>query len=90
VGRKHSPKGQIVLKKAEKLKAVRAALPPGSPPEDFVAKFQELYPEDWGKINRRYQAHERQNAKGKGHPMPEPKQYLLNMVKNFIKTNPSD
>ena len=90
MGRKHSPKGQIVLKKAEKLGAVSAVLPPGASPEDFVAKFQELYPEDWSKINRRYQAHQRQNTKGKRHPMPDPKQYLLNMVKNFIKTNSSD
>jgi hypothetical protein len=64
------------LKKAETLEAVVAALPSGSSPED------------WSKINRRYQAHERQNTKGKGHPMSAPKQYLLNKVKNFIKTNP--
>ncbi len=91
MGRKHSPKGQIVLKKTEKLKAVNASLPPGSSPDDFAAKFQEMYPEDWGKIVRRYQAHERQTKKGKGHPMPEPKTYLLNMVKHFIKTkSPAD
>lgn len=90
MGRKHSPKGQIVLKKAEKLEAIKAALPTGSSPEDFAAKFQEMYPEDWDKITRRYKAHERQNTKGQGHPMPEPKQYLLNMVKNFIKTNSSN
>jgi hypothetical protein len=44
VGREHSPKGQIVLKKAEKLETVNAALPAGSSPEDFAAKFQEMYP----------------------------------------------
>ena len=86
MGRKHSPKGQIVLKKAEKLEAVSAALPTGASPEDFAAKFQEMYPEDWGKIMRRYKAHERQTPRGKGHPMPQPTQYLLNMVNNFIKT----
>jgi len=86
VGRIHSPKGQIVLKKAEKLEAVNVALPPGSSPEDFAKKFQEMYPEDWSKIIRRYNAHERHTPRGKGHPMPEPTQYLLNMVKNFIKT----
>ena len=86
MGRKHSPKGQIVLKKAEKLGAVNAALPTGSSPEDFVAKFQEMYPEDWSNITRRYKTHERNTPPGKGHPMPEPTQYLLNMVKNFIKT----
>jgi hypothetical protein len=74
-----------VLKKAEKLAAVDAALPEGSSPEDFAAKFQEMYPEDWGKITRRYKAHERHTPRGKGHPMPEPATYLVNMVKNFIK-----
>jgi hypothetical protein len=62
VARKHSPKGQIVLKKAEKLEAVHAALPAGSSPEDFVAKFQEMYPEDWSEIIRRYKAHQRQGC----------------------------
>jgi hypothetical protein len=46
MGRKHSPKGQIVLKKTEKLEAVRAALPSGSSPEEITVKFQEMYPED--------------------------------------------
>jgi hypothetical protein len=86
VGRQHSPKGQIVLKKTEKLEAVNAALPAGSTPEEFVAKFREMYPEDWSKITSRYRAHESHTPRGKSHPMPEPTQYLLNMAKNFIKT----
>ena len=86
MGRKHTPKGQVVLKKAEKLQSVDAALPSGASAEDFVAKFQEMFPDDWGRIVRRYEAHERQTAPGKGHPMPEPRKYLLNMVKNFLRT----
>lgn len=86
MGRKHSPKGQIVLKKAEKLEAINAALPTASSPAHFVAKSQEMYPEDWSKIIRRYKAHERHTPRGKSHPMPEPTQYLSNTVKNFIKT----
>lgn len=85
MGREHAPKGQIVLKKAEKLGAVEAALPPESSPEDLAAKFQEMYPEDWQNIVRRHKAHERRTPPGKAHPMPDPKKYLLNMVKNFIK-----
>jgi hypothetical protein len=84
MGRKHSPKGQIVFKKSEKLEAVYAVLPPGSSVDNFATKFKELYPEDWGKIISRYTAHERNTPQGKGHPMPEPTKYLLNMVKNFI------
>ena len=85
MGRTHSPKGQIVLKKKEKLEAVRAAMPVAYSAEDFAAKFQEMYPEDWGKITSRYEAHER-NSEGKGHPMAQPWQYLLNMVKVFLKS----
>lgn len=84
MGRKHSPKGQVVLMKDEKLEAVGAVLPSGSPPESYATKFQEMYPEDWDKIVRRYNQHERQTPPGKTHPMPEPKQYLLNMVNNFL------
>jgi len=85
MGRKHSPKGQIVLKKAEKLSAVKAALPGGATAEDFASKFQEMYPQDWDRINGRYKQHEGGTPRGKSHPMPEPKKYLLNMVKHFLK-----
>jgi hypothetical protein len=84
MGRKHSPKGQVVLRKDEKMKSVVAALPAGSTPDSYATKFQEMYPEDWGKIVRRYKRHERQTPRGKAHPMPEPNQYLLNMVNNFL------
>ena len=85
MGRQRVPKGQIVLKKAEKLKAVEAGLPKGASAEDFVAKFKELYPGDWDNIGKRYGAHERLTPRGKSHPMPEPDTYLLNMVKNYMR-----
>ncbi|MFZ0773058.1 MAG: hypothetical protein WCA49_08975 [Candidatus Sulfotelmatobacter sp.] len=78
------------MKKAEKLEAVEADLPPGPSDEDFVAKFQEMYPEDWDNIVRRHREHERQTPRGKTHPMPEPKKYLVNMVKNFLKTKKAE
>ena len=77
-------KGYVVLKKAEKLEAVDAALPSGSSPEDYITKFRGLYPEDWDNIVRKYNEHERRTPAGKSHPMPEPKQYVLNMVKTFL------
>jgi len=85
MGRKHAPKGQVVLKKDEKLKAVAAALPAGTSPEDFAAKFREIYSGDWDRIVARYRAHERLTPRGKTHPMPKPETYLLNMVKNYLK-----
>ncbi len=80
---KHSPKGQIVRKKEEKLAAVAAALPADCPDENFAKKFKEMYPEDWEKIVQRYKEHERATPAGKAHPMAPPPKYLLNMVKGY-------
>ena len=85
---KHSTKGQIVLKRDRKLEVVYRALPPQSSIEEHMEKFKELYPEDWQSLMYRYKEHERHPPKGKPHPMPEPTQYLLNMVKKYYrKTN---
>jgi len=85
---KHSTKGQIVLKRDRKLEVVYRAMPPQSSIEEHMAKFTELYPEDWQSLVYRSKEHERHTPKGKPHPMPEPTQYLLNMVKNYYrKTN---
>ena len=63
-------------------------MPPQSALEEHMAKFKELYPEDWQSLMYRYKEHERHTPQGKPHPMPEPTQYLLNMVKNYYrKTN---
>jgi len=85
---KHSPKGHIVLKRDRKLEVVYRAMPPQSALAEHMAKFTELYPEDWQSLVYRYKEHERHPPKGKSHPMPEPTQYLLTMVKNYYrKTN---
>lgn len=85
MGRQRVPKGQIVLKKAEKLKAVAATLPSEATLEDFAARFKSMYAKDWNNIVSRYKAHERLTKPGKTHPMPEPNTYLLNMVKAYRK-----
>ena len=85
---KHSPKGHIVLKRDRKLEGVYRAMPPQSALAEHIAKFKELYPEDWQSLVYRYKEHERHPPKGKSHPMPEPPQYLLTMVKHYYrKTN---
>ena len=84
----HSTKGQIVLKRDRKLEVVYRALPPQSSIEAHLAKFKEMYPEDWHSLVYRYKDRERQTPEGKPHPMPEPTQHLLNIVKNYYrKTN---
>lgn len=83
MGRTHSPKGQVVLNKKQKLKAVDEALPKDATLQTIVAKFKEMYPGDWDRIAARYKEHERKTKPGKSHPMPEPETYLLNMVKTY-------
>src|SRR6266516_1383981 len=85
---KHSTKGQIILKRDRKLEVVYRAMPPQSSLEEHMAKFKEMYPEDWQSLVYRYKEHARHTPEGQPHPMPEPTQYLLNMVKHYYrKTN---
>jgi hypothetical protein len=85
---KHSTKGQIVLKRDRKLERVYRAMPPQSSIEEHLAKFKEMYPEDWQRLVYRYTEHERHTPAGQPHPMPEPTQHLLTMVKHYYhKTN---
>jgi len=70
---------QVLLKKDEKVRNTLHHLNEGFTDDDFVCKFQELYPDDWGKIVTRYTEHEKTTRPGKPHPMPEPHKYLLNI-----------
>jgi hypothetical protein len=87
MSRQRVPKGQIFLKKEEKITATLSALDSNHTEDQFVEKFQELYPEDWEKIIKRYNAHERLTPAGKSHPMPPPKTYLLNAYRSSKKKN---
>lgn len=69
----------VVVKKEEKVKAVFAAMDNPSDMQEFKAKFKELYPSDWGRINDVFQEEERRDKKGKGIPMSHPEKYLENM-----------
>ncbi len=82
MSRQRVPKGQIFLKKEEKVSATIDALESPYTEMQFVEKFKELYPDDWEKIVKRYNAHERLTPTGKSHPMPNPTQYLINAYKN--------
>src|SRR5207247_10461609 len=81
-------KDQIILKRDRKLEVVYRAMPPQSSLEEHMAKFKEMYPEGWQSLVYRYKEHARHTPEGQPHPMPEPTQYLLNMVKHYYrKTN---
>lgn len=71
----------VVVKKEEKVKAVFAAMDNPSDMHEFKAKFKQLYPDDWKRINDVFQEEECRVKKGKGHPMPHPEKYLENMYK---------
>jgi len=87
MGRQRVPTGQIFLKKEEKIRATINSLDTNHSEDQFIEKFQELYPDDWQKIVKRYEAHERLTPEGKSHPMPPPKKYLINAYKIVRKKN---
>ena len=68
----------VITKKDEKIEAVARGLAPAFTDDDFVAKFIEMYPADWQKVEAAFRKHERATKPGKTHPMPAPRQYVLN------------
>lgn len=85
MSRQRVPKGQIFLKKDEKVLDVVSQLSPGYSEQEFVAKFQQVYPTEWGKVVVRWQAHERLTPPGKSHPMARPEQYMINTLKAVMR-----
>lgn len=77
----------VIVKKDEKLSAVANSLGGSFSPDEFIDKFQELYPKDWEKVEKSYRDHERKTKPGKTHPMPEPTQYLKNALNIWQKSH---
>lgn len=71
----------LIVKKEEKTAAVFDALKDNSTEEAFIAKFKEMYPKDWNKVQAKYAEEERKTKSGKTHPMPHPDVYMRNMYK---------
>ena len=78
MGRQQVSKGKIIQKKDQKVIMVLMTLPSDMSGDDFVSKFREVFPEDWKKVQKRYNEHQRLTPKGKSHPMAHPHQYMLN------------
>jgi len=78
MGRQRVSKGKIIPKKDEKVIDVLRTLEPSTSDDEFVKKFREMYPDDWQRVVKRYDEHERLTPKGKSHPMAKPFQYMLN------------
>ena len=77
----------IILKSDDKVKSVIDALNPKYTFEDFLTEFKSQHEKDWLKVVREYQAHEIKTKPGKSHPMPEPTQYLKNVLNVYLKKN---
>lgn len=72
----------VIVKRDEKVRNIFDTLGIDCTLEEFSRKFQELYPNDWDRIDKVYQAHEKKDVKGKGHPMPKRDIYISNMFKS--------
>lgn len=70
----------VITKIDEKIAATVGVLGEDFSPDEFVAKFKELHPKDWERIERSFHKHERDTKPGKSHPMPEPSQYIKNAL----------
>lgn len=90
MGRKRVPKGQIIIKKNEKIAATILALPTAATDEELVRKFKEMYPKEWSNVIRRYNAHESLTPPGKSHPMAHPEKYMLTAIRQFRKKRLSE
>ena len=72
----------IMLKRREKALAVIATMQDKLDVDEFIRIFMVQYPDDWMRINQRWQKH--QNTQEK-HPMPAPKQYLENLYNTYYR-----
>lgn len=84
MSRQRVSKGQIIMKKEEKLPKIASIMPAGFTDDDFVEEFKKLYSKYWANIVKRYNEHVRL-SKGKSFPMPEPRKYLLNVSRKYIQ-----
>lgn len=75
----------VVTKKEEKAETIIGMMTNRDDVEEFKKLFKEVYPEDYAKIFRVFNAEERKDKKGEGHPMPRPNIYLNNMYKVAVK-----
>lgn len=74
----------VILKVDEKVETVITALPKDFTEDDFLHKFMEMYPADYEKCMRVYEAEERKTKPGKTHPMQHPDKHIKNALKSYI------
>lgn len=75
----------VVTKKEDKAETIIGMMTNKEDIEEFKILFKKTYPDDYAKMFKVFNAEERKDKKGKGHPMPHPDTYLSNMYKVAMK-----
>ena len=74
--------GCFISRKKEKVAIVFKKVGFDADEGTFIAAFKRLYPNDWLKINERWQLEEDNTPPGKKHPMQHPDVYMKEMYRN--------
>lgn len=72
----------FISRKKDKVAAVFKNVGFDADEETFITAFKKLYPNDWLKINERWQLEEDNTPSGKRHPMQHPDVYMKEMYRN--------
>ena len=72
----------FIKRKKDKIEAVFEAAGIDADEESFITFFKDLYPNDWQKINEKWQAEEDSTPPRKKHPMQHPDVYMREMYRN--------
>ena len=84
MGRARVSKGQIIMKKEEKMINVAKVMEINFTTNDFLETFKYMYPNDWENVKKRYAEHLKVNKGDKHFPMQEPMKYLLMVSTKYI------
>lgn len=74
--------GCFISRKKDKVAVVFKRVGSDADEETFIAAFKKIYPNDWLKINERWQLEEDNTPPGKKHPMQHPDVYMKEMYRN--------
>ena len=85
MSRERVSKGQIIMKKEEKLPLVAKVMELNFSDADFLEMFKYMYPKDWENIETRYAEHLKVNKGKKDFPMAEPMKHLHMVSKKHIE-----
>ena len=72
----------FIKRKKEKIKHVFTVLGDTHTETEFVKIFKRLYPDDWQRIQDKWNSEEQNTPPGKKHPMQHPDVYMKEMYRN--------